>query len=212
MAEQQQHEQTVPLKTIARVCNITERRVNQLVKEGVMPRHERGRYPFIRCVTGYIQYLQARVDGSGFKSPDIEESKNRKLAAEAEMAELELAKGRREVMTIADHFKVVNILFDLLRTSLLALPTRLAPNLVTATDVKGIKSTLESDLDGILRELSASVVNSSRNMDRMVGADSGSSQAPDATPKAARRRVGRPRKSAKLGSSSGARKVEDGAS
>ena len=55
MAEQQQqHEQTVPLKTIARVCNVTERRVKQLVKEGVMPRHERGRYPFIRCVTGYI--------------------------------------------------------------------------------------------------------------------------------------------------------------
>lgn len=209
MAEQQQHEQTVPLKTIARVCNITERRVNQLVKENVMPRHERGRYPFIRCITSYIQYLQARVDGSGFKSPDMEDSKSRKLAAEAEMAELELAKGRSEVITLADHLKVVDTLFDLLKTSLLAMPTRTAPHLVTASDVKRIKTVLENDLDQLLRDLSASVVDASRRMDEVAAKDGDHSKAAVTTPKAPSRRMGRPRKGAKLGSSSGTGAVED---
>jgi phage terminase Nu1 subunit (DNA packaging protein) len=202
MAESQpQHEQTVSGKTIARVCNISERRVHQLAKEGIMPKAEKGRYAFLRCVTGYIQFLQARVDGSGVKMPHIEDSKGRKLAAEAEMAELELAKGRAEVITIGDHLKVINLVFDLLKSGILAMPTRIAPNLVTATDVRSIKSLLEADLAAVLADLSQAVADSSRRLEKGLSEPPAGSKAADAAPETARRRVGRPRKSAVVGSS-----------
>lgn len=57
---------------------------------------------------------------------DIEEARARKLSAEAELAEHELAKARNELMTVADYDRVVGDAFSRVDGKLLALASRLA--------------------------------------------------------------------------------------
>ncbi len=41
------YEQTVDVGALGRVINLLDRRIQQLVKEGVLERHEKGRYSFL---------------------------------------------------------------------------------------------------------------------------------------------------------------------
>jgi phage terminase Nu1 subunit (DNA packaging protein) len=80
---------THSLDTISKLLDLTPRRVQQLSKEGVIPKLDRGRYELVPAVRGYIRYLKERSINPGVVSFD--EVRARKTAAEAEMAELELA-------------------------------------------------------------------------------------------------------------------------
>ncbi len=85
---------TYPVATIAKLLMISERRVQQLTAEGVIPRAERGRYELAQSVQGYIRFLQDRSAGnaSQLESIDYHKEKARKIKAEADIAEVEAAK------------------------------------------------------------------------------------------------------------------------
>ena len=61
----QMNEQIVAIGALGRVINLSDRRIQQLMKEGVLERHEKGRYPILSNVKAYVIYLQARVDCGG---------------------------------------------------------------------------------------------------------------------------------------------------
>jgi terminase small subunit / prophage DNA-packing protein len=82
-----------PVETIARVLGISARRVQQLVKEG-MPQISRGRYPLIGCVQWYIKYWQDRAEARASDTLSFDAVRTRKVAAEAELAEIDLARAR----------------------------------------------------------------------------------------------------------------------
>ena len=52
---------TVPLSTIAKLLDLTERRVNQLAKDGVLPKSARGRYELVPVVRAYIRFLREKT-------------------------------------------------------------------------------------------------------------------------------------------------------
>ena len=83
------NEQTVAIGALGRVINLSDRRIQQLVKECVLERHEKGWYPFLSNVKAYVVYLQARADGGGTVI-DLEDARKRELGAEARLAEIEL--------------------------------------------------------------------------------------------------------------------------
>ena len=64
---------TYPVSTIAKLLMLTERRVQQLTADGVIPKPERGRYELIPAVQGYIKYLRARTLGADAldEAPDM---------------------------------------------------------------------------------------------------------------------------------------------
>jgi phage terminase Nu1 subunit (DNA packaging protein) len=74
----------------------TERRVQQLAKEGIIIKKGHGKYPLDQCREGYIRWLRDRS-----KEPEttIEAvtAKERKEAAQAETAELQLAQLKNEL-------------------------------------------------------------------------------------------------------------------
>jgi len=81
-------EATYPVEKIVRLLDLTTWRVQQLSKEGVIPRAEQGRYEISASVRGYIAYLKERSI-----NPDVvsfDEVRTRKTAAKAEMAEINL--------------------------------------------------------------------------------------------------------------------------
>ena len=99
---------TYPIKTICQILDLTERRVCQLVTDGILPKNsERGRYELIPTVTAYIHWLRDRSLYGEAKAKSgnvvsLDEARRRKLIAEAELAELELQKERGEVVNIEE--------------------------------------------------------------------------------------------------------------
>ena len=49
---------TQPIGVIAKLLDLSERRVQQLSREGVIPKAERGQYDLIGSVRGYVRYLR----------------------------------------------------------------------------------------------------------------------------------------------------------
>ena len=86
---------------------------------------------------------------------DLEEAKARKLAAEAELAEYQLAQARGEFIAVADLTTRVGPMLDTFRAKLLAIPGRLAPHVVACRDIADARDLLERELAVVLEELSA---------------------------------------------------------
>ena len=145
-------EQTVPINSLCQVLNLGERRIQQLVKEGILIKEERGRYPFLANIKNYVMYLQARVDGNG-KVLDLDDARKRKLHAEAMLVELELATAQNSTISISDHGEVIGSLGDTVRGRLLVLPSKLAPALALETKQGLCKQIIEDEIRSTLTEI-----------------------------------------------------------
>ncbi len=83
-------EQTVAIGALlGRVINLLDLRIQQLVKKGVMERHEKGRYPFLSNIMTRV-YIQARAGGGGGTVIDSEDARKLKLGAEERLSEIDL--------------------------------------------------------------------------------------------------------------------------
>jgi phage terminase Nu1 subunit (DNA packaging protein) len=144
---------THPLKTIATLLDLSERRVQQLSREGVIPKSERGRYELVPAVQGYVHYLRDRNINPEVISLDV--ARQRKTAAEAELAEIELAKARADVVSIEDVAKRWDSILSGVRARMLALPTKVAPMVTHENDQGIVKECIENVIHTALGELSA---------------------------------------------------------
>ncbi|HXE90479.1 MAG TPA: hypothetical protein VNK82_05885 [Terriglobales bacterium] len=123
----------VGVEKIAKALNVTRRRVNQLVHEG-MPRAERGKYELGACMAWYIRYMQSAFerremfsdDGS---SADVRRQRARMLKASADLAEMELAEKRGELVPVEAFKRVMGNMIAVVRSQLLGLPGRVAHQL-----------------------------------------------------------------------------------
>lgn len=189
----------ISAKDLAEICNVTQTRLYQLSVEGAIPKEKRSKHRLVECVKGYIRFLQVRQKrGRAIASNDIEESRARKAAADAEIAELDLAKARSEIITLKDHDAVLSNVYEIIKTSLLAIPTRSTPNIAQANGIREIKDVLELEIHDILSDLSRTLADSSISMVEAEGTTRTDGQEAASTPKTNHKRVGRPRKSAIL--------------
>jgi phage terminase Nu1 subunit (DNA packaging protein) len=78
----------------------------------------------------------------------IDEARRRKTAAEAALAELELARQRGEVVSLAVVANVIGDQLSACKARLLSIPTKISPLVATATDVQECRDLL----DGAVRE------------------------------------------------------------
>jgi len=145
-------EQTVPIGSLCRVLNLGERRVQQMVKEGILIKEERGRYPFLSNIKNYVMYLQSRVDGNG-KVLDLDDARKRKLHAEAMLVELELETAQKNTISISDHGEVIGSIGDTVRGRLLVLPSKLAPALALESKQGLCKQIIEDEIRSTLAEI-----------------------------------------------------------
>lgn len=85
---------------------------------------------------------------------DIEEAKRRKLAAEAELAETELQTVQGKLVELAEVEKTWTDLLAACRAKLLALPSKLSPDLFAADSMTEVKTILKAGIIEALNELS----------------------------------------------------------
>jgi len=142
-----------PVKTIASILNLTERRVQQLAHEGIIPKAERGKYDLIGCVRAYIKYLQERAIGIEETSGDISHHRARLVKENADRAELDNAKERRTLFETREGINAVGLLFSHVKQRLTSIPTKAAPLVKGCKTLPQIRNVLQAEVSEALREL-----------------------------------------------------------
>lgn len=161
---------TYPAKTIAKLLMMTERRVQQLAKDGVIPKADRGRYELAPAVQGYIRFLQDRMAGNASQvdSIDYHVEKARKVKFEADIAEVEASKRKEQAIDAVEVKMVWHAILGEIRANMLgSTPARIAQLLIGVQDeieikriVRGeielaMKAASQTDMDAVFDEMEA---------------------------------------------------------
>ena len=139
---------TVDVETLAATLGIDPRRVQQLRKEGVIPSAGRGRYDLVASVQAYIKYWRDRAEGrsqdSG-KDPKRSDWMTRKIAADAEKVEYQVAEQKRTLVHVNYMRDQVAHILTALRGALLSRASRLAQTIGSCENVTERELMLEED-------------------------------------------------------------------
>jgi phage terminase Nu1 subunit (DNA packaging protein) len=147
-----------PLAVIARLLDLSERRVQQLSREGVIPKAERGEYDLVGAVRGYVAYLRDLAVRAQAGAPDFGLERARLIRAKADLAEME-ADGRRGELLPAEAVEAAwTAVLARLRARLLVLPDRLAPLCFEETTIAGVRDQIRQAVREALDELAATPV------------------------------------------------------
>lgn len=133
-----------PVSTLAKLFQITERRIQQLAEQGIIPKADRDQYDLIGAVRGYITYLseKARRQSTTPTSEWTDHEKRRLLKAQADRAEYENALWRKQWIKVSEAGQVIQEMADLLAACIDAIPGRLALDLTGIQDPAVVKNKL----------------------------------------------------------------------
>lgn len=130
---------------------------------------------------------------------DYNAARARKMEADAQLAELELLKAKRELVASGDVLTAWTEVLANMRSKLLALPTICSPLISTETQIPVIQDILEKQVHEALDELSTYEPHIQPGLSGVTKAVGSASNADSKSPaKTANRPVGRPRKAAKF--------------
>lgn len=151
------------LEECAHELNLGSRRIQQLAKEG-LPKADRGVYDIVACFRFYVRYLQRKLieralpeDGDGDGGAPATSSaatRHKMLSIEAELKQIELATKREQLVSIDKAEKDIAAIVIEIRTRILALPPRLAAEVLGETDLAVAQVKIDRSLKGALECLS----------------------------------------------------------
>jgi hypothetical protein len=117
------------IQRIADSFGLTPRRVQQLAKEPGFPKVARGDYDEVACLRWYVKFLQEKLSAGTTRADGQVTGRERYDTAKAEIAELELAEKRKQILTVADYEQAMTALINPARHELLAIEARLRPTI-----------------------------------------------------------------------------------
>lgn len=143
------------VKTIARILDISERRVRQLKAENVIQEYKgmTGLYELIPTVHSYINYLRKRNPESA-DNIDYNTERAKLIRAKRMGEEYDLRLKEGDLHTSEDIEKVLTGMLINFKSRLSAIPAKLAPVLAKKTDRAEINKLLKEAVDEALNELS----------------------------------------------------------
>ena len=128
-----------------------------------------------------------------------DEARTRKVAAEAAIADLELAKIRGELAIVSAVVSAWEDVLSALKAKLLSIPTKMGPIFAVDDDALSIQDRLERQIRECLDELSNyDPLSNPAGTGVAFSEPEGGDGNPEATAKANRKSVGRPKKTAKF--------------
>lgn len=149
---------------IGKLFGVTERRVQQLAKEGVIPAAQTRPYKFdlLPTVQAYIKHLSDKANGKESKSADTVQAEADKLRAEADLkqskakiAEMQLKELEGKMHRSEDVEAMTNDLVYTVRSMIMALPGRLAMDVAQAPSAAEASALIRSECHKILNELAS---------------------------------------------------------
>ena len=133
---------------LAKLLNITQRRVNQLAEEKIITRQPEGDFVLPEAIAEFYSFKFQSDEAIDFMAEKALHEK-----AKRELAELELQKRRNEVHDAAEVELVMTDMLTNLRSQLLGLPAKMAPQLANR-DKDYIDQTLTDEIHARLTEIS----------------------------------------------------------
>ena len=141
--------QTYPVTVIAKLLDLSPRRVQNLANEGVIPRAERGRYELVPAVRGSIRYLRDRAIGSGALPVDAARGcRVRLIEAQAVAQEMENARVRGELLPREPVEQALSAVFGVIRNRILAIDKKLPMRVIgcnSLTEIQAISSEMNNE-------------------------------------------------------------------
>ena len=144
---------TQPISVISSLLDISERRVQQLSKAGVIPKAARGRYELIGSVRGYIRHLRDINLKGEAGNADYGTERARLVKAKADLAEMEASQMRGELLSAPDVKVAWTEIVALMRARLLVLPDKIAPVVHETTSLNQARDVIKKAVHEVLKEI-----------------------------------------------------------
>lgn len=132
---------------LAELSGLSSRRIRQMVESGRLTKAGRNRYQLAEVFMALVEEL-----AGGDKSAELTAARVRKVNADADRAELELAKAKGEVAPIEDMQSVWSMRCAIIRTNMLNLPERVVLQLIGETDERRFKAVMREEIRTILTD------------------------------------------------------------
>ena len=142
---------TISAELFSRISNLSDQRHRQLAKMGYFPPPIKGQYQMEPALQGIIRYLR---DQAAKSENTLEQEKLKKLTAERQLAELQLATKRGEALDAAAVFKTWENMLVTFRQKLLAMPAQIAPRVAFLKNQDEVETALEREVNDYLIDLS----------------------------------------------------------
>lgn len=135
---------------LASALGVTRRRINQLIREKVLIRHENGEIPLLESLR---RFYENKYRAEGATQGDYWQEKTKHEKIKREMTEINLAKIRNQMHDARNVEMVMTEMLTNLRTQLMGLPSKLAPQLDGKSKVE-IFAAMTKEIEEKLAELS----------------------------------------------------------
>jgi phage terminase Nu1 subunit (DNA packaging protein) len=152
--------QTLSVDQIATLLMLDPRRVQQLVKEGWIPRAKHGEYQFVPSLQGYIRSLRESVQRRGPQELEREAAEEDIgiKKARREKLELENAAQRGELLDRSEVEAAWLKTIAVIKNQLLNLPGKMAPRIADNPNVAAIEAELEAVIYDTLTQLANTAI------------------------------------------------------
>lgn len=201
---------------MARILNVSDVHLGRLAKAGTIPGPvAKGQWDVVAVVQAYVAHLESRGKGSpeGVKSEELRliVARREKAEAETEQQRMRNAATRGELLPRSEVDAAVTAAFARVRARVLALPSKLAPVLLSLRTAAEVRERMAEAVHDALDELAATSVAGVPGPDWSFTGDADGGGGVVASDGAAsgsdRKPVGRSRKAAQPGIKRGARPV-----
>jgi len=143
--------QGTPTNTIAKLFNLSPRRINQLCSEGILEKLPDGKsFDLASTVQKYVKHLQDNNN----RDVDTLVNEARITQFKSEKLEIELAHLKNNMIPIQLATEAWSKVIEIIRTSIINLPRRAAPVVAGTTNASAAEKLLKELCYDILNELS----------------------------------------------------------
>ena len=142
--------QTLTAERLCTLTGLTDRRHRQLAAEGYFPAPIKGQYQLVPTIQGMFRYFRDQMNRG---NDEFTLERLRKTRAEANLAEIRLAKERKEALDRKSVMRTWENIVMVIRQKVLALPSKIAPRMVYMDDQKVIEADLEKEVTAALESL-----------------------------------------------------------
>ncbi len=153
----------VSVETLAKLFKLSTRRIQQLAKQGVIPRAGHGQYDLVEAIQGYIDYLQAKIPSHAYRTSDVQTEKARLTKLQADKVQLELEQLKKTLIPMNDVVSAMSALVQSTKQRLLGVAKRLTPELLHQTEYDTVETLLEQAIHQALALLSEDDFNDALN-------------------------------------------------
>ena len=149
---------TYPVGVIAKLLMLSDRRVQQLASEGVLPRAEKGHYELAPVVQAYIRYLRDRSSGGDLSDENVGVYKARMIKARTRVAEAEADEIDGSLLRRVAVENAWTKIVASMRARLLAIPSKVAPLVHSSKTIAEASASITAAVHEALEEISRTPV------------------------------------------------------